>query len=114
MRWLSFFLAALFPFGGTLSLAATGGALNPSIETPVLTLYYAPWCYYSHKVLNYLDRIHKRVPLKDIQNPLYKEELIRLGGKRQIPCLIINQEALYESNEIIAWLSQHQDLLEDR
>ena len=83
------------------------------IEKPTLTLYYAPWCYYCHKVVNYLKRINKQVPLKDVQNPRNKEELIFLAGKRQVPCLFIDEEPLYESNAIIAWLSSHQDLLED-
>ena len=80
-------------------------------EQPALTLYYAPWCYYSQKVLNYLKRIGKTVPLKDVDTPLFQEELIRFGGKKQVPCLLIDETALYESNDIIAWLSAHQDLL---
>ena len=88
-------------------------ANETSIEKPTLMLYYAPWCYYCHKVVNYLKRINKQVPLKDVQNPLNKEELITLGGKRQVPCFFIDGEPLYESSAIIAWLSAHQDLLED-
>lgn len=83
------------------------------VEIPTLTLFYAPWCYYCHKVINYLKRINKQIPLKDVENPLNKEELITLGGRRQVPCLLINEEPLYESGAIIAWLSAHQDLLED-
>ena len=44
-----------------------------SIESPTLTLYYAPWCYYCQKVINYLKRINKQVPLKDVQNPENKQ-----------------------------------------
>lgn len=82
-------------------------------EKPALTLYYVPWCYYCHKVINYLKRINKQIPLKDIQDPGNREELITIGGMSQVPCLVIGDEALYESSDIIAWLSARQDLLED-
>jgi len=32
-----------------------------------------------------------------------KEELIRIGGKGQVPCLVIDGKALYESDDIIEW-----------
>ena len=31
----------------------------------------------------------------------------------QVPCLVIDGTALYESNAIIDWLSQHQDELDE-
>ena len=112
MRLITFLLVPVF-IGGVIPSFSEEPPQELPIEAPELTLYYAPWCYYSNKVLNYLKRIHKAVPLKDIQNTLYKEELIRIGGKRQVPCLIVDGKPIYESNEIIAWLSSHQDLLED-
>ncbi|MDR2716000.1 MAG: glutathione S-transferase N-terminal domain-containing protein, partial [Coriobacteriaceae bacterium] len=30
--------------------------------------------------------------------------LIKIGGKKQIPCLVIEGKALYESDDIIAYL----------
>lgn len=48
------------------------------------------------------------IPTKDIsQNPDLKDELVTIGGKSQVPCLVINGEALYESDDIIAWLEQN-------
>lgn len=38
-------------------------------------------------------------------------ELVRIGGKRQIPCLVIDGEALYESKEIMNWLQEHKEEL---
>lgn len=41
----------------------------------------------------------------------YVQELIALGGKRQIPCLDIHGEALYESQKIMEWLEAHKEEL---
>ena len=34
-------------------------------------------------------------------------ELIQIGGKTQVPCLIIDGQALYESDDIIDWLKKN-------
>jgi glutaredoxin 3 len=82
-------------------------------EKPTLNLFYTTYCPYSRKVLNYLNQIHKKVPMTNVENnPQAKEYLRTYGGKMQVPCLFINGQPLYESDEIIQWLSQHQDLLD--
>lgn len=73
-----------------------------------LLLYYRPTCPFCVKVLNYLDRQGISVPLCDISgNDEAVGELIRLGGKRQVPCLAIDGVALYESDDIIAWFTEN-------
>lgn len=82
-------------------------------EKPTLNLYYSSHCPYSKKVLNYLYVIHKKVPTTDVQNnPEAKEYLKTHGGLMQVPCLFIDGKPLYESDDIIQWLSEHQDLLD--
>ena len=84
-----------------------------SREKPQLLLYYTPWCPYSQKVLTYLAQSGKTVPMKNIQNdPKGREELKKIGGKSQVPCLVINGKAMYESADIIRWLSQNQAVLD--
>lgn len=81
---------------------------------PKLELYYSPYCYYSHKVLNFLKSVQKILPLKDVvHDPKAKQVLKEQGGKLQVPCLFINNTPLYESDHIILWLSDHQDCLDD-
>jgi glutaredoxin 3 len=81
---------------------------------PQLLLYYSPSCPYCHRVLNYLKSIHKTVPLRNvITDKSAKKDLIKLGGKPQVPCLIIDGQALYESEDIVNWLSQHQSALDN-
>src|ERR1700689_2406734 len=66
------------------------------------TLYYSPYCPYSREVLAYLTSIQKKIPLKNVkQDPQAKEELKRIGGILEVPCLIIGDQALYSSGTII-------------
>lgn len=82
-------------------------------EKHELVLYYTTYCPYSQRVLKYLKKIHKQLPMKNLANdPQAKDELRRVGGKMQVPCLVVDGTALYESNAIIDWLSKHQDELD--
>lgn len=90
------------------------GVETATAQCSDLQLYYSPYCYYSQKVLNYLKGIHKTVPLKDVMHDAgAKTELLRQGGKPQVPCLFIDGYPLYESDNIITWLSEHKECLED-
>ena len=82
-------------------------------KKPDLLLYYNPWCPYCQKVLIHLEKMHKTLPMKNIQNdPEGIEDLMSIGGKLQVPCLIIDREALYESKDIINWISKNKQHLE--
>ncbi|MCK5180377.1 MAG: glutathione S-transferase N-terminal domain-containing protein [Candidatus Omnitrophica bacterium] len=73
-----------------------------------LTLYYREMCPYCRKVLSFIEENNVSVALKDISgNPEANEELMSLGGKTQVPCLCIDGEALYESDDIIQWLGEN-------
>jgi glutaredoxin len=112
-RFFTLLLSLLFLFGATPTVFAKSKKVSYYKEKPTLTLYYTPYCPYSQKVLNYLNQIHKTVPMKNVDKDVQaKQELKRIGGRMQVPCLVINGEALYESQDIINWLSQHQDYLE--
>lgn len=70
-----------------------------------VVLYMRPQCPYCKKVMNYLNSTGQKIPVKDIgQDPQALQELIQIGGKKQVPCLFINGRPLYESNDIIQWL----------
>ncbi len=73
-----------------------------------LTLYYKSTCPYCQKVMNFMKQNNISVPLKDRDaSPKNREELIKIGGKPQVPCLVIDGKALYESDEIIRWFQQN-------
>lgn len=53
--------------------------------------------------------MHYLVSLKNVvQDPLAKEELKKCGGRLEVPCLVIDGQALYNSDAIIEWLDTHQ------
>lgn len=54
-----------------------------------------------------MDRHDITIPLEDTSDSEQREELIAIGGKPQVPCLIIDGEALYESDAIIAWMREN-------
>lgn len=72
-----------------------------------LVLYYSPGCPYCEDVLREMRRLGINIPLKNARNPAYKRELLQIGGKGQVPCLIVDGAALYDSKAIIAWLREH-------
>lgn len=73
-----------------------------------LTLYYRPGCGYCQRVLSYLEETKITIPMKDTgATASYREELIKIGGKSQVPCLVIDGRALYESLDIIEWLKKN-------
>ncbi len=73
-----------------------------------LTLYYKPTCPYCIKILHFLEQNDMSVSLKNIdENSQNRNELLRIGGKTQIPCLVINGKALYESDDIIQWFEKN-------
>ncbi len=117
MKKLILACLVILPFLHGNSSYADSPSRSPSHynEKLELTLFYKPWCPYCQKVLKYLEKIHKTVPLKNIDHdPEGKAYLVKIGGKSQVPCLMINQQALYESDRIIEWLDKHQDELSSK
>ena len=76
-----------------------------------IILYHFDGCPYCQRVRDFLAKEKIAVPLKDIHlDPLAKQELIKIGGKPQVPCLVIDGKALYESLDIIEWFKQNKVL----
>ena len=71
-------------------------------------LYYKPTCPYCRKVLDYMETNAIEIPLKNIsESSEIREALIAVGGKQQVPCLSIDGQALYESDDIIEWFKNN-------
>ena len=72
---------------------------------PNITLYKFDSCPFCQVVMKYIQDRNLSIETKDtLMNPANKAELIQIGGKAQVPCLVINGNALYESQDIISWL----------
>ncbi|MCA9398194.1 MAG: glutathione S-transferase N-terminal domain-containing protein [Candidatus Omnitrophica bacterium] len=81
---------------------------------PELMFYHRPSCPYCGKVRAYMQSENIAVPERDISaNPDYVQELINTGGKKQVPCLVIDGQALYESDDIIQWFKDNKHKLNE-
>ena len=69
-------------------------------------LYYYPSCPYCRKVFRYMEQAGLTVPMKDATNRETARELVEVGGKEQVPCLVIDGKALYESDDIIEYMKK--------
>ncbi|MGE4170248.1 MAG: glutaredoxin family protein [Candidatus Margulisiibacteriota bacterium] len=73
-----------------------------------LVLYHFESCPFCQRVRRYIAEQGYSIPMRDIlEDAEAKKELLRIGGKTQVPCLVIDGKALYESRDIIAWLEEH-------
>ena len=72
----------------------------------MIDLFMLEFCGYCKKVMSYMDE--NGIPYKtiDISDKANEEELIRIGGKRQVPFLLDRERhvEMYESDDIIEYL----------
>ena len=69
-----------------------------------MKLYMMTSCPYCQRVLHFLDRHELTIDLVDTTQPGNLDELERIGGKRQVPCLVVDGKPMYESTDIVAYL----------
>lgn len=74
-----------------------------------LKLYSATYCPFCRKVEKFMkDNNIKNVEVVNIdENKDERDHLIEVGGKRQVPCLFIDEKPLYESQDIINYLNEN-------
>lgn len=73
-----------------------------------LELYVKNGCPWCHKVLSFMEANDIELPLHNLdESEADREHLIEVGGKRQVPCLLIDGKPLYESSDIIDYLKEH-------
>ncbi len=64
-----------------------------------------PFCV---KVVDFLNEKGLEVEILDInEDPKNKEDLKRIGGKVQVPMLLIDGKPLYESSDIMEWCKKN-------
>ena len=61
-------------------------------KTKHLSLYQLPSCPFCVKVRRSMKREGLNIEIKNIKDQDYREELIREGGKRKVPCLKIEDQ----------------------
>ena len=64
-----------------------------------------PFCWY---VKSALVDLQLTIETRDTRrDPEARRELIEIGGKSQVPCLLIDGEPLYESRDIVKYLKDY-------
>lgn len=75
-----------------------------------LDLYVIPGCPYCHKVLDFLkDKAIDYRVIDIYADEAAKAHLKEVGGKVQCPCLFVDGEPMYESQDIIDYLKSQID-----
>ena len=90
--------------------------MSTSLSSPSYSLYHYRACPFCAITKAALKQIDLKVAERDIQkNSVYRSELIRGGGKAQVPCLKIEEggreQWLYESRDIIHYLNRQASAL---
>ena len=70
-------------------------------------LYEKETCPFCRKVFRYMDEAGISIPMKNVLDCGVAEELVRIGGKNQVPCLVIDGKAMYESDDIIQYMKEN-------
>ena len=71
-----------------------------------LELYKMDTCPFCRKVIRAIEEMGRDdIEMHDINRSMEdRERLVRDGGKLQVPCLFIDGQPMYESDDIIEWL----------
>jgi glutathione S-transferase len=69
-----------------------------------LVLYHKETCPYCVRVRRRARQLGIELDLRSTWKREHRERLIELGGKKQVPCLVVNGRPLYESADIIEFL----------
>ena len=89
--------------------------MSKTNETSAFTLYHYPACPFCAFTRRAIKQTELNIEQRDIsKHPKYRSELIKGGGKPQVPCLRIEKENggiqwLYESRDIIQFIQKLAD-----
>ncbi len=65
-----------------------------------------PYCQRVQRVISQLNLGHKIEFRNTRMEARNREELRRLTGRTQVPCLVIDGKAMFESEDIVSYLSR--------
>ena len=75
----------------------------------MIDIYIMETCPYCKKVLDFADKIKIKYNKKDIEDMDNHNNLIKMGGKDQVPFLADGEIYMYESDDIISYLSRKKE-----
>ncbi len=78
------------------------------MSSPKLALYYFESCPFCVMVNNLISQLNLDVEMRDIfTNQDHLNKLMADTGKRTVPCLYIDDNPMFESSDIMAWLEEN-------
>lgn len=83
------------------------------MSAPQLELFKYDACPFCARVMDHIVGLNLKIEMRDIL--MDKNNLARLQqdtGRRTVPCLYVDNEPMFESSEIMQWLSVNSDKLE--
>ena len=87
-----------------------GDGLNERADgvTQHLALYKFDACPYCRRVFTAIDACDVQIEYRDVRrDSAWRVELMRRTGRSQVPCLLIDDEPLFESADIVDFLHRH-------
>jgi glutaredoxin 2 len=72
----------------------------------MLTIYIKTGCAFCAKVICALEVNSVAYEEKNVADPAVTEELIALGGKKQMPYMVDGDVRMYESDDIVAYIEK--------
>ena len=91
--------------------APTQDAGSPAAEEEVLeglVLFKFDACPYCRVVQRSLQQLGLHIEQRDTRaEPRFREQLLRRTGRTQVPCLFIDNQPMFESLDIVAWLEEN-------
>jgi glutathione S-transferase len=72
----------------------------------MITLYVNPECPFCIKTVEVARELGVPLTVKDVHEEGVSEELVELGGKKQMPFMVDDEDgvSMYESDDIMAYL----------
>lgn len=76
--------------------------------TQHLALYKFDRCPYCRRVFHTIDSLDVNIEYRDTRaDPAWRQDLVSKTGRKQVPCLFIDGEPLFESSDIQAFLTKN-------
>ena len=73
-----------------------------------MILYHFDSCPYCVKVRDVIKELNVELEMRDTRaDDTYRQELLALAGKTQVPCLVIDGKPMHESDDIIDYLKEN-------
>lgn len=69
-----------------------------------MVLYVKPGCPFCHRVLDFMAANDIQIETVDSTDPQHRQELLDMNGTTQVPCLVVDDKPMLESDDIVQYL----------